>query len=63
MFEYEAKRRKTRAFYDDDYKKMSEQGFKPQGWMRYQNSPYAQHKEYMQSMGYEGRDNDRHEYN
>ena len=53
MFEQEVRKRKTRAFYDYDYKNMSEQGFKPNGWMSYQNSPYFKHKEYMESMGYE----------
>ena len=50
MFEYESRKRKTRAFYDNDYKMMSEQGFKPNGWMNYQNSPYAEHKKFMEEI-------------
>ena len=42
-----------REFSDWELKKMSEEGRKPKGWHRYKDSPYAQHKEYMESMGYE----------
>lgn len=32
------------AFYDQDYKRMERQGFKPKGWTDYRSSPYAEYE-------------------
>ena len=32
------------AFYDQDYKRMERQGFKPIGWTDYHSSPYAEYE-------------------
>lgn len=45
-------KKKTRAFYDYELKRMSEQGFKPPGWMNYKESPYKKYQETMESKEY-----------
>lgn len=52
----EMPKNRTRAFFEYDYKKMAEGGFKAKGWMFYNESPYKQHKTIMEGMGYEGKD-------
>lgn len=32
------------SFYDQDYKRMERQGFKPKGWTDYRSSPYAEYE-------------------
>ena len=45
MFEIERPRpRKTRAFYENDYKKMAEGGYQTKGWKHYADSPYKEYE-------------------
>lgn len=45
MFELERpKPRKTRAFYENDYKKMAEGGYQTKGWKHYADSPYKEYE-------------------
>lgn len=39
------------AFYDQDYKRMERQGFKPIGWTNYHNSPYAEYERRVRQYG------------
>ena len=39
------------AFYDQDYKRMERQGFKPIGWTDYHSSPYAEYERRVRQYG------------
>jgi len=51
MFEQIPRTKKeTKTFYDHDLKKMSEQGFKPPGWMKYDDSPYREYQRRLKAL-------------
>lgn len=39
------------TFYDQDYKRMERQGFKPIGWTDYHSSPYAEYERRVRQYG------------
>ena len=47
------------AFYDQDYKRMERQGFKPIGWTDYHSSPYAEYQRRLAEHEAPNKDNSR----
>ena len=49
----------NREFSEWELQKMSEEKRKTKGWRAYKDSPYGQHKKYMESLGYKELENER----